>query len=156
MAKTHKGALPTESAKWITVMGADQGGYHACLKIIPYIPKNIPTAILVVQEMPVELTKTFCNYLNHYSRIHVKPLEGREKLLEGVCYICNHEREILLEQEGMDYYIQKGNDSVDSVFGNILSKIAKKFAYRSIGIALTGKLQNSIAGLQAVKKMEGL
>lgn len=158
---------PKETPKpalWVVVMGADQGGYHAYLKIIPFIPKNIPCAIVMVQEMTDELVDAFSKYLNHYSRVTVKEVDNKEPLCEGVCYVVNHLSPLTIERcpDGPGYRILKGpkrdpasGDSAESVFSQALSSAAKTCNLSAIGIALTGRTIDAVAGLRRIKENGG-
>lgn len=155
----HKLVTKNKPAKWLVVMGAGEGGYHSCLKIIPHIPKNFPGAIVLVQEMPDEMTSTFANYLNHYSKVIVKQVEHLEVLTEGVCYITNHlsPLKIAPHTEHETFTIVNGKETApkDGIFADTLSQAADNYGHRMVGVILTGKRQNALKALKRVKHIGG-
>jgi chemotaxis response regulator CheB len=139
-------------------MGAGEGGYHSSLKIIPYIPKNIPCAIVFIQEMRTELIEVFSNYLNDYSRMDVKQIQTDEILMEGTCYVTNHLAPIKISRtENGTFRISKEKtmDNPSNVLSNAFSMLAKECGSHAIAVALTGRDTNVVEGLKDIKKYGG-
>lgn len=147
-----------EPAQWIVVMVSGEGGYHTYLKIIPYLPKNIPCALIIVHEMPNELTGSFCNYLNDYSKIIVKEVKEEEVISEGVCYITNHLSQLCIKKDAQQCCtINMGKKSSgESVFSQILSSVVGEYGHKVIGVVLTGNTPNMTRGLHQLKEAGGI
>ena len=154
-------AAPRIPARCLVVIIGGAGGYHSCLKIIPHIPKNIPCAIVLVQEMPIELTNAFTHYLDQYSRLTVKEIVHEDVLTEGVCYLTNHLTAINLKKlpDDLGYQIltePSQYPSADTVFFPTLSQAAAQFHDFAMAIALTGDMANAVAGLKQIKEVGGM
>jgi chemotaxis response regulator CheB/predicted Ser/Thr protein kinase len=149
------------AASWLVLMGAGMGGYHSSFKIIPYIPKNIPAAIVLVQEMPNDLLGTFCNYLNRHSRLEVKELSQSEILYAGVCYVINHSQPIRIEKEWDSEILfvikaeATGPEYSPVVFGDAIASAAQVCGANTVGIVLSGAERNIADGLQELRKAGG-
>ena len=151
--------LPGAPARWVVVMGADAGGYHAYLKIIPYIPKNFPCAVIIVQEMPKEMAPIFAYYLDHCSKMMVKTIENGETLTNGTCYVTHNLSPLLLEacisSQTYRFSCPKNFENQQNVFATLLGNIAVQFGQQSIAVALTGKNVDAISGLENIKSNGG-
>ncbi|MGI6669454.1 MAG: chemotaxis protein CheB [Acetivibrionales bacterium] len=58
----YKGAGSHE-LKTLIAIGASTGGPRALQEIVPYMPANIPAALLIVQHMPSGFTKSLAERL---------------------------------------------------------------------------------------------
>lgn len=144
------------AAEWLIVMGAGEGGYHTYLKILPYIPKNISCAVIVVHEMPDELTAAFCNYLEHYSKFTVKKVEERETLKEGVCYVTNHLSPVQINPTGEGFSLKRTHTTSEgSVYFQTYSSAAALFGHKAVAVVLTGYLPSVERGIRRVKDVGG-
>jgi chemotaxis response regulator CheB/predicted Ser/Thr protein kinase len=145
-------------AQWAVVISSGQGGYHTVLKIIPYIPKNIPCALILLQEMPDEMTDTFGSYLDQYSRVTVKQIEDHALLNEGVCYVGNHILSFGVQPDsggGFKIVREKLANSDTSVFQQTMAAVAAHFGHHAIAVALTGEIKGAIKGLKQIKEVGG-
>jgi two-component system chemotaxis response regulator CheB len=150
---------PAKPAHWLVVLGAGEGGYHTTLKIIPYIPKNIPCALVLVGEMPEELTHTFVQYLDQWSKIVVKRVEAQETLQEGVCYVTNHTSPVCIGKTSDGCWQiarQDGQSTSENVLRRVLSSVASSYGHKSLGIVLTGHMPEAIYGFRHIKAMGGM
>lgn len=151
---SEKQSVASASAEAIVVMDAGEGGYSSYLKIIPYIPRNIPCAIIAVQETDSsKLSDILADYLNEHSRIQVKR-PGCEILQEGTCYLTNNLESVKLEREQRSIRILT-EESLDkkSTFDQIISALSDRQKYTSL--VLSGnKIQNRDA-LQKFKQGGG-
>jgi two-component system chemotaxis response regulator CheB len=57
-------------------------------EVLPYIPGNIPAAVVVVQHMPPGFTKSLADRLNMLSNLFVKEAEDDEPVRPGYAYIA--------------------------------------------------------------------
>lgn len=155
MVDSGKGVTP---ATWIVVMGAGETGYHCYLKIIPHIPKNIPCAIVAVQEMPDEMVEVFAGYLNHYSRIPVEKAVHRAPLMQGVCYVTNHLAPLRIKRDGPNavFSSEKGSAPAHSVFRQLLTSAVDVCGHKAIAVALTGKNTDAIEGFRQIRHAGGM
>ncbi len=74
--------------KRLVVLGASTGGPKAIKEILPYFPKNIPAAFLIVQHMPVEFTASMAERLNGISQIEVREAKDGDIVRPGHAYIA--------------------------------------------------------------------
>lgn len=144
----------------LVAIGTSTGGPKALQEIIPKLPKDFPTPIVIAQHMPPNFTGPFADRLNQLSQITVKEAEEGEPLKQGVAYVApgrGHMRvkrvrgieTILTISENKDEFIYR--PSVDA----LMLSVAEFFPGRSLGVILTGMGNDGLRGLIELKKTGG-
>ena len=72
----------------VVALACSTGGPKALQSVIPFLPKNLDAAVVLVQHMPVGFTKSMADRLDVISPIHVKEAEDGEELKTGTVYIA--------------------------------------------------------------------
>ena len=67
----------------IVTIASSSGGPRALSQIIPKLPADLPSAVLVVQHMPAEFISSFAKRLNWESELVVKVAEDAEPIQQG-------------------------------------------------------------------------
>ncbi|HET7849542.1 MAG TPA: chemotaxis protein CheB [Pseudolabrys sp.] len=139
----------------IIAVGASQGGVHALTALVSGFPADIPAAILIVQHigprpsfLPDILSKAGPLPAIHppnakplaRGRIFVAPPDHHMTVLDGVVRISRGPRE------------NWARPAIDPLFRSL----AVSHAAQSVGVILTGALNDGTAGLYALRKAGGL
>ncbi|MFN3479057.1 MAG: chemotaxis response regulator protein-glutamate methylesterase [Thermodesulfovibrionales bacterium] len=144
----------------LVAIGTSTGGPKALQEIIPKLPKDFPTPIVIAQHMPPNFTGPFAERLNQQSQITVKEAEEGEPIKQGIAYVApgrGHMRvkrvrgieTILSISENKDEFIYR--PSVDA----LMLSVAEFFPGRSLGVILTGMGNDGLKGLIELKKTGG-
>lgn len=144
----------------LVAIGTSTGGPKALQEIIPKLPKDFPTPIVIAQHMPPNFTGPFAERLNQLSQITVKEAEEGESLRQGVAYVApgrGHMRvkrvrgieTVLTVSENKDEFIYR--PSVDT----LMFSVAEFFPGRALGVILTGMGNDGLKGLTELKKTGG-
>lgn len=144
----------------LVAIGTSTGGPKALQEIIPKLPKDFPTPIVIAQHMPPNFTAPFAERLNQLSQITVKEAEEGESLRQGVAYVApgrGHMRvkrargieTVLTVSENKDEFIYR--PSVDA----LMFSVAEFFPGRALGVILTGMGNDGLKGLTELKKTGG-
>ncbi|WP_445488220.1 protein-glutamate methylesterase/protein-glutamine glutaminase [Niallia sp. 03133] len=72
----------------LILIGTSTGGPRALQQVLSKLPKDINAAILIVQHMPPNFTKSLANRLDSLSSIKVKEAADGELIQKGVAYIA--------------------------------------------------------------------
>lgn len=83
-----KRTISTNVSDKLVALACSTGGPKALQSVIPLIPKNLDSPILIVQHMPAGFTKSLAQRLNEMSQITVKEAEDGEILEKGCAYIA--------------------------------------------------------------------
>ncbi len=83
--------------KHIIAIGTSTGGPKALQSVIPFLPGDIPAAVLIVQHMPPGFTNSLADRLNSKSELIVKEASHREKILAGHVYIAPGDSHMQIE-----------------------------------------------------------
>lgn len=142
-------------------IGSSTGGPKALQEILPRLPKDFPTPIVIAQHMPANFTKPFSERLNQISQIHVKEAEEGEPLRNGIAYIApgsGHMR--VIRTRGIETNIRISSSlSEDFIYkpsvDALMLSVAEFFPGRALGIILTGMGNDGLKGLIALKKTGG-
>ncbi len=152
----NKVSKPTNLNVKIVGIGISTGGPKSLQDVIPLIPRNFPTPIVIVQHMPQYFTKSLAERLNSMSQIKVQEIEDGQILSPGNAYIA---------QGGLHCVIDKRiratitpepinslyKPSVDVTFNSIIDN----FNYQFLGIIMTGMGHDGRDSLKRLKDLGG-
>ncbi len=143
--------------KYIIAIGTSTGGPKALQSVIPFLPADIPAAVLVVQHMPPGFTKTLAERLDSKSNLLVKEAEHREQVSAGSVYIAPGDSHMLLEVNGKgELFINLDKSppvgghrpSVDVMMSSLSSTGLKNI----IGVIMTGMGSDGSVGIKKLKQ----
>jgi two-component system chemotaxis response regulator CheB len=142
---------------FLIVIGASAGGIPALIRLVAQLPGTLPAAVLVVQHLAPESQGEIIVELlaNHTSlrcglATHQAPLEA------GRLYLAPPDRHLLAKEDCV--LVTKGprenhyRPAVDALFRSA----AVAFGPNVVGVVLTGMLHDGTAGLDFVKRCDGV
>lgn len=141
----------------LVAIGISTGGPNALSQVIPALPKDLPSPVLIVQHMPPIFTQSLANSLNEKSALRVKEAEHQEEIQSGVVYIAPGGKQMKIAQkEDNKYMIVITDDppennckpSVDYLFRSI----ANYYSGRIIAVIMTGMGSDGVLGLKLLKR----
>jgi two-component system chemotaxis response regulator CheB len=144
-----------QTSDTIIAIGASTGGVKAISIFLEALPADAP-AILIVQHMPENFTKSFAERLNGLCKISVKEAQDGDIVKQGRALIAPGNHHLLLKKRGTQYYVEikdgplvnRHRPSVDVLFRSTALYAGKK----SIGILLTGMGDDGAKGLLEMKQ----
>ena len=144
----------TASGFAIVVVGASHGGLEAMEKLFADLPAEIPAAILCVLHVgpyPSQLP----SILNRYSRLPAHHAEHGESIRAGEIYIAPPDHHLLVRRRHVALSrgprVNWSRPAIDPLFASA----AKGYGSGTIGIVLTGRLNDGTAGLYEIKRHGG-
>ena len=140
----------------VGVIGAGRGGAGNLLNIVPKLPENCSTTMIVVMQESAEYIESFTRYLNAVSAVKVIRLEEGMNIEGGNCYIASHQDHFSLVSHSTNFTIRKSNPvsgrgAVDLMFESI-SAILKN---RMFAMVLSGHQLDGDKGMQQVRRNQG-
>lgn len=84
----HTAPVGVKGRKKVVALACSTGGPRALQYVVPFLPKNLDAAVLIVQHMPEGFTASLSNRLDELSRIKVKEASDGDILQKGNVYIA--------------------------------------------------------------------
>jgi two-component system chemotaxis response regulator CheB len=137
----------------LILIGASAGGVEALSRICRGLPEDLPAAVLMVQHIAPTSRSMMPAILNRAGRLPARHALDGERIQHGRIYVAPPDRHLLVAEDGRHMLVRRGpqenrtRPSVDSLFRSA----AVAAGHRSIGVVLTGLLDDGTAGLVALK-----
>jgi two-component system, chemotaxis family, protein-glutamate methylesterase/glutaminase len=150
-------SVPRSGRRELIVIGASTGGPAALTELLRQLPADFPAAILVVQHMPAKFTKTFADRLHKLCAMPVSEAVRGDVLAPSTIKIAPGGFHVSVEPGGRLRLhaadLQPGNcPSVDLA----MESAAAVFGSRVAAVLLTGMGADGVAGLEAIRKNDGI
>jgi len=140
----------------VVAVGVSTGGPPALQNIIPKLPKDFPSGILVVQHMPPMFTKSLAQRLDGLSAIRVKEAEDREPIVRGCVYIAPGDKHLKVRQWGKNAEVKLDDDPTDTLHKPsvdvLMQSVSETYGGASLGVILTGMGSDGARGITSMKK----
>lgn len=159
--KFHKNtgevSFQNKTLKHIIAIGTSTGGPKALQSVVPFLPGDIPAAVLIVQHMPPGFTNSLAERLNSKSDLIVKEASHKEKILAGHVYIAPGDSHMLIEAANNgDILINL--DKSPPVGGHrpsvdvMMSSLSDTGLKNIIGVIMTGMGSDGSIGIKKLKE----
>ena len=157
--KPAPSARPVEYAgkAELVVLGISTGGPNALTHLLPALPANFPTPILIVQHMPPLFTQSLAVSLNGKCAMRVKEAADADICQPGWVYIAPGGRQMktIAGPKG-EVTLRITDDppenncrpSVDYLFRSV----ANHFPGRAVAVIMTGMGSDGVVGLRLLKR----
>lgn len=143
----------------LIVIGCSAGGPVALQEILPALPRDTSTSILVAQHMPQRFTSLFAGRLHRLCSLPVtEPKEG-DRLASGRIYIAAGGQQTILERQSQTILFRvRPRDASERYAPSadlLMSSVAGLFGARVLAVLMTGMGGDGVAGLRAIKERRG-
>jgi two-component system, chemotaxis family, protein-glutamate methylesterase/glutaminase len=139
----------------LIVVGASAGGVQALQKLVAGLPPELPAAVLVVLHLMQTGTSVLDSILARAGELPVKqPVDG-ERPERGRVYVAPPNTHLLLR--GANIHLSSGprenghRPAIDPLFRSA----ARAYGARTIGVVLSGTLDDGTDGLRLIKERGG-
>ena len=143
-------------SKFLSVFASSTGGCTDLIRIIPFLPKELPTSIVVIHDMQQEAIGAFVDYLDRRSQLEVRPAESGATLVDGVCYVHPATVPLDLSEEDGRFILRIVSDVPrTNTLDHFLMSASKVMGESLVAVLLSGGPSRGMAGLRAVKQARG-
>lgn len=157
------GASPQKAsgvATRVIAMASSTGGPRALGEIIPHLPANLGAAVLVVQHMPREFTRSLAQRLNLLSPLRVAEAVDGEPVMENRVYMAPGGYHMTLTGVAGASAIHLDNSptiwGVRPAADPLFASVAEIFGNAAIGVILTGMGRDGAEGMHRIRAAGGL
>jgi two-component system chemotaxis response regulator CheB len=143
VAKAAKPVAARPGAAKLVMIGVSTGGPSTLENILPLLPPDFPTPVLVAQHMPSNFTRLFAERLDGLCHLRVQEVQHRARLEPGNIYIAQGDADVEVSNLGVglvattvaesDTYLW--HPSVDRMVKSAMACVRPELL---VGVLLTG------------------
>lgn len=142
----------------VVVVGTSAGGMKALKILVQQLPEDFPAPILMVQHISADSTgDVLLDVLNKVGKLKCQHAENGMEIKSGHIYLAPSDHHLMIGEK-KTLLITKGaqenrsRPAIDPLFRSA----AVAFGSRTIGIILTGYLNDGTSGLASIKRCGGI
>jgi two-component system chemotaxis response regulator CheB len=140
----------------VVVIGTSAGGLAALQVLLPGLPSDFPSPVILVQHRGKEAGSGLCDFLQRWSALPVNEPGDKEAIEPGRAYLAPRDYHLLIEGRhfalSTEAPVSYARPSIDVLF----ESAADAYGKGVIGVILTGKNRDGARGLAAIKRCGGL
>ena len=145
----------------IVALGVSTGGPLALQKLIPMLPSDLPSSVVIVQHMPPNFTKPFANRLNQLSDIEVKEVQEGDTTKPGTVFIAPGGKHLLFKAlSGNKLRMHLSDEPENTLFRPsvdvMMLSLVSVYKSRILGVIMTGMGNDGLQGMQKIKERGGI
>jgi len=143
----------------LIIMNASTGSYSALLRIIPYLPGNLKTSVVVLSDLDINYLEPFIQYLEIISEMTIKLASKEEKLMAGTCYFISKGESAKFNKDKSVYILSVDKSAIENRYEGQVDRgmysAAVLYKTQCTGILLSGISEDGVAGMGAIKWNQG-
>ncbi|MCH9010974.1 MAG: chemotaxis response regulator protein-glutamate methylesterase [Chloroflexi bacterium] len=140
----------------ILVIGSSTGGPRALAALMPQLPADLPAAILMVQHMPAQFTRTLAERLNRASDFNIKGAKRGDSVAYGTALMAPGGYHMVVKKTGavdlnQDSLVCGVRPSADV----LMKSVAETYGNVCLGVILTGMGSDGTEGSRQIRLVGG-
>jgi two-component system, chemotaxis family, protein-glutamate methylesterase/glutaminase len=155
----RKGGMPGADAQArhdLVVIGASAGGVEALRELVACLPGDFPVPIVVVLHLPAGGTSVLPSILDRAGPLRALPVQDGEELEPGTIYVAVPDCHVQIDDGRLDVAGGPRENGHRPAIDPLFRTAAHTHRERTIGVILSGALDDGTLGLRAIKAHGGL
>lgn len=139
----------------IICIGGSSGALEALQRLVPQLPADLPAAVFIVRHIAPDSSGLLTEILQPKCSLPISEAVDGEPIRRGRIYIAPPNLHLLLERKNVKLASGPKENWVRPAIDPLFRTAAQFHGPRSIGVVLSGKLDDGSAGLWALKRRGG-
>ncbi len=139
----------------LVVIGTSAGGVEALPRVIGPLPADFPGAVVVVQHMAEQPQPMLVHIIQRQSKIRVSWAGQGDRLEPGNVYVAPPGSHLMLVDDHVQLLGGPRENFVRPSIDRTMRSAAAKCGPRTVGVLLTGMLDDGVAGMLALQAAGG-
>ena len=140
----------------IVVVGASAGGVEALQTLIGGFPASLSASVFVVLHIPPDATSRLHEVLRANSALPVEPASDGSPIVPGRIYVAVPDRHLLIENDRIRVTRGPKENRARPAVDVLFRSAAYHKGSKTIGVILSGNLDDGTAGLWTIKDRGGI
>jgi two-component system, chemotaxis family, protein-glutamate methylesterase/glutaminase len=140
----------------LVVIGASAGGVEALCQLVPCLPPDFPAPIVVVLHLPAGGTSVLPSILDRVGPLPALPVKNGEELRPGTIYVAVPDCHVEIEDGRLRLAGGPRENGHRPAIDPLFRSAAHTHREHTIGVVLSGALDDGTLGLRAIKAHGGL
>jgi len=145
-----------KAPRWIVTVGASAGGVESLRELFGALQPDQDAAFLVVLHIPPHSPSHLDHVLSSATTMPVSSPQDREPLRRGHVYVASADQHLMLEDDIIRQTRGPKECRVRPAIDVLFRSAAVTYGPRTIGVVLSGMLDDGTAGLWAIKDRGGM
>lgn len=144
-----------DELRGVVAVGASAGGVEALTEMAANLPADLPFAVLVVLHMPPGIPSVLARILDRAGPLPAITATDDGPLRPQCVYVCTPDRHLLVHDHRTVLSRGPTENGHRPAINALFRSVALEFGSRSVGILLSGVLDDGVMGLKAIQSRGG-
>jgi two-component system chemotaxis response regulator CheB len=140
----------------LVVIGGSAGAVEPLKTILAGLPKDLPASVVIVLHVPAESRGIHTTVARAASALPVETATDGAELRHGIVYVGPPNRHLLVVDGGLKLGDGPRENLVRPSIDPLFRSAAASYGPRTIGVILSGMLNDGASGLEAIKRCGGV
>ncbi|MBV8965356.1 MAG: chemotaxis protein CheB [Mycobacteriaceae bacterium] len=145
----------TAEPRGVVAVGASAGGVEALERFASGLPRDLPCAVLVALHMPRDAPSVLARIIDRSGLLSSAPAQHGEPLESGRIYVAVPDRHLLVADHRIILSDGPTENAHRPAINALFRSVALTHGARSVGVVLSGVLDDGVLGSVAIKSRGG-